>query len=229
MIGITFALPTESSDLVRRLRGLERHDNLLAGKIDNHHITIIHTGVGAKQCSERLEALLHKTRPKLVISSGFAGAVSDQLQVGDLILAQNFSDAQLRAKAERILHDRQPKSVKLFTSTSILDSTPERNEIARSSDAAAVDMETGAIADVCAAHSVPLVSLRAITDSPSEPFPAPASVLFDLERQRTDLRKLFGYLVTGPTAIIRLIHFGRQVSRARATLTEAIVALIKEI
>src|SRR5438046_7189886 len=153
-IGITFALPSESSGLVRRLQEVQRHDNLLSGKIDNRDVTILHTGVGAKACNERLEVLLHKTRPSLVISSGFAGAVSEPLRVGDLILAQNFSDAKLFANAERILRDHKPRRVKLFTSTSIIDSVAERDEIARKAGAAAVDMETGAIAGVCQVHGV---------------------------------------------------------------------------
>ena len=74
-IGITFALPSESSDLVRRLRALESHDYLLTGKIDNpemigareavwsREVAILHTGVGAKNCNARLETLLHKMRP----------------------------------------------------------------------------------------------------------------------------------------------------------------------
>src|SRR5207302_2061318 len=57
MIGITFALPSESSDLVRRLEQLQREENLLTGKIDNREVAIVHTGVGAKFCNERLEIL----------------------------------------------------------------------------------------------------------------------------------------------------------------------------
>jgi len=85
MIGITFALPSESSGLVRRLQAVQRHGKLLSGRIDSRDVTILHTGVGARDCNERLEILLHKTRPSLVISSGFAGAVAEQLRAGDLI------------------------------------------------------------------------------------------------------------------------------------------------
>ena len=175
MIGITFALRSESSDLVLRLRDVRREENLLMGRIDppspnrqsgNQQVAIVHTGVGAKNCNERLEALLHKARPRLVISSGFAGAVSEQLRVGDLILAENFSDPGLLASAARILSERQPRSVKLFTSTSIIDSVAERSKIARAADAAAVDMETGTIVAVCNVHGVPLLSLRGISDTP---------------------------------------------------------------
>lgn len=229
MIGITFALPSESSGLTRRLQEVWRHDNLLSGKIDEHEVTILHTGVGAKNCNARLEILLHKTRPSLVISSGFAGAVVEELVVGDLVLARNFSDPALLANAERILRDWEPRVVKLFTSTSIIDSVAERNQIARAADAAAVDMETGAIADVCKIHGVPLLSLRIISDTISQPFPAPPSVLFDIERQRTNFGGLLAYLLRDPGSIWRLFRFGRQVASARARLTDAIVALVKAL
>ncbi|HYS94954.1 MAG TPA: hypothetical protein VEL08_00370 [Chthoniobacterales bacterium] len=229
MIGITFALPSESSGLVRRLRAVQRHGKLLSGRIDSRDVTILHTGVGARDCNERLEILLHKTRPSLVISSGFAGAVGKDLQVGNLILAENFSDRQLLASAERILRDRKPRAVKLFTSTSIVDSVSERNEITRVAGAAAVDMETGAIVGVCNAHGVPLLSFRAISDTPGEPFPAPPSILFDIKRQRTNYARLASYLVQEPPSLLRLFRFARKIKRVRATLTEAIIALIRQL
>ena len=46
MIGITFALPNESSDLRRQLRDIQRDDNLVFGRIDNQPVAILHTGVG---------------------------------------------------------------------------------------------------------------------------------------------------------------------------------------
>jgi adenosylhomocysteine nucleosidase len=228
-IAITFALPAESSDLRRQLQTIQRHDNLLSGKIGDRGVTILHTGVGAENCNARLEILLHKTRPRLVISSGFAGAVSEELQVGDLILAENFSDPGLLASAERILRDHQPGMVKLFTSTSIIDSIAERNEIARRAGAAAVDMETGAIAGVCNAHGVPLLSLRAISDTARQPFPLPPSVLFDINRQRTSYGRLVAYLLRHPTSIGRLLQFARQIAHVRVALTDAIVALVREL
>jgi adenosylhomocysteine nucleosidase len=227
MIGIAFALPSESSDLVSRLQARQRHDNLLSGTIDSRDVTIVHTGVGAKDCNERLEALLHKTRPRLVISSGFAGAVSEQLRIGDLVFGENFSDPRLVASAARILSPRQPRSLKLFTSTSIIDSIAERNEIARAANAAAVDMETGAIVAICNAHGVPLLSLRGISDTSNQPFPVPPSVLFDLESQQTSYGRLISYILRHPSSISKLVRFSRQIARVRGTLTDAIVALVR--
>jgi adenosylhomocysteine nucleosidase len=229
MIAITFALPTESSGLRRRLRDAREVGNMVSGKIGDHAVTISHTGVGAKNCRERIEELLHKTRPRIVISSGFAGAVVEDFHIGDLILAENFSDRQLLTNTERILRDYEPNVAQLFTSKSIADSAVERNQIARASGAAAVDMETGAIVEICNAHGVPLMSLRAISDSPAESFPAPPSVLFDIERQRPNYSRLILYLFRHPSSIPSLLRFARRIARVRAVLTDAIVTLIKEV
>lgn len=228
MIGITFALPAESSDLRSQLRDIRRVNDLLMGKLENHNVALLHTGVGAKNCNQRMEQLLHKARPRLVVSSGFAGAVVNDLQVNDLVFGENFSDADLLKRAEEILRTCEPRAVKIFTAPSIIDSIAERNEIARGSGAAAVDMETGSIVEICQAHGVPLLSLRAISDTPSDPLPAPADVLFDVDRQQTDLRKLFAHFIVHPSGIIRIISFARRVREIRAKLTEALVELIRE-
>ena len=229
MIGITFAVSSESSELVRHLLAQQRRDNLIFGKLNGRDVAIVHTGVGARNCNERLEALIHKTRPKFVISAGFAGAVTNELRVGDLILAENFSDSTLLADAGRILASSRAHRAKLFTSPSVIDSISERNEIARNSSAGAVDMETGAIFAVCKAHGIPLLSLRAISDSPREPFPAPAPVLFDIDLQRTSYGRLASYILRHPASVPRLFQFSRKISSVRKKLTDALVALLREI
>jgi hypothetical protein len=95
-------------------------------------------------------------------------------------------------------------------------------------DAAAVDMETQFIADICASHGIPLLSLRVISDSPKAPFPAPPELLFDIERQRTNYRSLLLHIAKHPRVIGRLQTFGRQITDARRVLAEALCCLIAE-
>lgn len=229
LIAITFALPTESSALRDQLAETHKANDFTSGKIADRPVAVCHTGVGAAHCNRCIEALLHKARPRLVISSGLAGAVDDRLAVGDLILAENFSDSNLLSRARKILGDRTPRVSKLFTSASIVDSISERNEIARASGAAAVDMETGSISEICKAHGIPLLSLRAISDSPSEAFPAPPQVLFDIERQRTSYSRLLTYLLKHPAVIAKLTRFSKRIAQVRAKLAEALVMLIREL
>jgi len=232
VIAITFALPAESSGLVARLREETRSacggTEIIHGKIDNESVAILHTGVGGKICRRRMEDFLQDRQLDCLISAGFAGAVREDLQVGDLVLAENFSDPQLLSEAQRLLSDYKVHVAKLFTSGAIIDSVEERNRIAGQHGAVAVDMETETIAEVCRARGIPLLSLRVISDSLREPFPAPPSVLFDIEEQRTDSGRLSLYLLRHPGAVFSLIRFARQIAKARKALTNAIADVVRK-
>jgi hypothetical protein len=90
-------------------------------------------------------------------------------------------------------------------------------------------METETIARACIARGIRILSLRAISDSLDEPFPAPPQLLFDLERQRTNGAKLVLYFLKRPTHIAGFIRFANRIARARRTLTNAIVAMLQDL
>jgi len=232
MIAITFALPTESSRFLPRIQ--EKNEirragfTTIRGRLEGHAVEVLHTGVGEKICQSRIQHFLREDGFQSLISSGFAGAVREDLRVTDLILAKNYSDAQLFTMAQRTLRGRALQAVKLFTSPTIIDSPEQRNVIAQANAAEVVDMETAVIARACAVQGIPMLSLRAISDSPAEPLPAPPPVLFDLERQRTDAGKLAFYLMRHPSAIARLIRFANKIERARENLADALITLLRE-
>jgi len=231
MIAVTFALPAESSEFLSRLRNKSRADRngitTNRGTLDDREIEVLHTGVGEKVCRQRVGKFLKNQQFEFLISAGFAGALNDQLHSGDLLLARNFSTLDL---TERQSFPSLPiHQADLLTMAALIDSSEERNEIARSTDAAAVDMETEFIARACAEHGIPLLSLRVITDTPREPFPAPVHVLFDIAKQRTDLPKLAAFFLAHPTRVPRLIQFARRITNARKTLANALVTLLREL
>jgi nucleoside phosphorylase len=189
----------------------------------------LHTGVGRESCHLTIDKFLRAEQPRCLISSGFAGAAREGLQIGDLLLAENFSDRPLLFEAQRILTSSHVRVGKLFTASTIVDSIDERNKIAREHNAVAVDMETECIAQACAAGGIRMLSLRTISDTPGEPFPAPPRALFDIKSQRTKAARLSFPILTHPAAIWRLIRFGGQIRKARAKLTNATVALIKQL
>jgi len=232
MILITFALPAESSELIKRLREKrtpDDRDNIVYGKINAVPVGIFHTGVGAKICGPRITHLLSNLRPNFLISAGFAGSIRDALRPGDLVLAENFSDENLLARARQALSGQNPRVVKIFTSTKIVDSREDGNEIVQMHGADAVDMETATISVACASHQVPMLSLRVISDSLNEPLPAPPRVLFDIERQRTNYVKLALYVLRHPGAIPSLLRFSQRIARAREALTEASITIVQSL
>lgn len=232
MIAVTFALPTESSAFLRHLDNQSRADRngvrTICGKIDDHTIEVLHTGVGEKVCRPRLGKFLQDRQFNCLISAGFAGALNDQLQVGDLLIAENFSTVQLN-DARSALSNLPIHLGHLLTVSSMIDSIEERQKIAETTGVAAIDMETEFIARACAEYAIPLLSLRAISDTPGKSFPAPANILFDMERQRTHVGKLALFFLAHPNRIPRLIAFARRIARARKTLANALVEVVRNI
>ncbi|HEU5313759.1 MAG TPA: hypothetical protein VFU08_08035 [Candidatus Udaeobacter sp.] len=228
MIAVTFALPAESAEFLRRLTDKARADRngvrTIRGKIDDRTIEVLHTGVGEKLCRQRLGRFLQDQEFACLISTGFAGALSDDLQIGDLFLAENFSTIHL-GETHSSLPGLPIRIGNLLTVPALIDSPGERNKLALTSGAAAVDMETEFISRSCAARGIPLLSLRVISDTPRNLFPAPMHVLFDIERQQTQMLKLANHFLTHPNRIPHLVQFARRIARARKILASALIAV----
>lgn len=233
MIAVTFALPAESSAFVRRLENRRREGGIVRGEIKRQtsniehrtsNVCVVHTGVGAHRCEKLLGAYFARERPRLLVSSGFCGGTSDALVPGDLLVGENYSDATLARTARSAL--TAIAKGKLFSADHVVDPSADRYKIGRKEGALAIDMETHVIARLCALNDVRMLSLRIVSDSPAAPFPAPPDVLFDEQKQRTDLSSLLKYLACHPAATIRLLKFSRQVAMAREKIADALCALI---
>jgi adenosylhomocysteine nucleosidase len=231
MIAITFALPAESSDFVRLLEDcgtVEREGvESIRGRLHGKSIVVIHTGVGKKVCRERMEIVLRREQFEYLISAGFAGALEKDLRIGHLLVAENFSSPKLLDSLQLILTDEGTFLGKLLTVPRMIEGTEDRENLNQKTGAAAVDMETETIAEICAAHDLPMLSLRAISDTASEPFPTPAQVLFDVAKQETNFVRLGSYLLTHPVAFARLNGFRRRVAVARKALADALNTILR--
>jgi nucleoside phosphorylase len=239
MIAITFALPAESAEFLHRLRDKSRADcngiRIIRGNIDDRTIEVLHTGVGEKVCRERVGKFLSATGRirqgdrdqhfNYLISAGFAGALNNELQLGDLLLAKNFSTV---LPEKNFCLSRLPIHIAdLLTVPALIDSREERNKLALTSGAVAADMETEFIARACAAREIPVLSLRVISDTPRELFPAPTDILFDVEQQQTQMLRLARYIFAHPHRVPRLVQFARSIARARKILADALIEVVR--
>jgi nucleoside phosphorylase len=232
MIAVTFALPAESSEFLRRLGNKSRADRnglrIAHGTIDHRSIAVLHTGVGEKICRQRIGKFLENQQFDFLISAGFAGSLNHELQVNDVLLAKNFLTLDPK-HTESSLSNVSIYRASMLTVPGLIDSREERERIARESGASAVDMETEFIARACAEHGIPLMSVRVITDTPTEQFPAPARVLFDVQQQRTRIAEFAKFFLVHPTRIPGLVRFSRRIARARTILTNALVEIARKI
>ena len=111
MIAVTFALPQESRDfrhLLRQARTVGPGRSLL-GNVGPEEVLLAHTGVGPVAAAEHVAALLAAHRPRLLLSTGFAGGLDPRLATGDLLIATNVSAPALVAH-RRSLSSSGPRS-----------------------------------------------------------------------------------------------------------------------
>jgi nucleoside phosphorylase len=231
-IAVTFALRAESSEFLVRLGNKSRANrngvSIVRGTIGHRTVEVLHTGVGENLCRQRIGVLLENQQFDFLISAGFAGSLNNELQVNDLLIAKNFSTVDLK-NVQSSLSNVSIHAANMLTVPALIASGEERERIARDAGASAVDMETEFIARACAIHGIPLLALRVITDTPTQPFPAPPGILFDIQKQRTHLAVLAGFFLANPKRIPGLIQFAKRIARARTALANALIDLVRNL
>ena len=143
-------------------------------------LALLETGEGVLNAERQLESWLSGRPTRAVLSIGFAGALSPSLQIGDLVIAENIRgtetrpDSNLLAAAKKIEIDCSVHVGSAFTSHEIL--WQAESKLARASalgpnEVGFVDMESTAIADVCAKRELPFLIIRSISDLLNEDLP----------------------------------------------------------
>ena len=214
MIAVTFAVPDESSSFSPEVKRAALP------------VEILHTGIGEEVCKSRLRAFLDRhPSPQVLISSGFAGGLDPLLQIGDVVVAANFSDASLLKKLPTALRASAHFGI-LTTQSQLIETAAEKQRLSQETGAIAVDMETAHIAAECAARGIPMLCIRAISDTATQSMPVPHAVWFDAVKQRPRIVALLAWLATDPGAIPTFARFVRGISTTRRQLTHFLLETI---
>ena len=220
MIALSFALPEESKDLLRRIENRKRSGlsrlPVFTGSLAGHEVAILHTGMGMDSATARAGEFLASHTPRLWIAAGFGGALASDLGIGDIVTASNFSDPAL---LERIA-SLPARTGQLITIRHALETAAGKRSLGHHTGALAVDMETAAVHRLCAARPIPMLAVRAISDTASDDLPVPSAIWFDLRRQQPRPARLVAYLALHPGRIAPFARFVGGLSPARACLTD---------
>jgi adenosylhomocysteine nucleosidase len=233
MITVTFALPQESQDFQHALKSVETVQTgplpILRGRVGEAEVLVGHTGVGPESAAKKSAVLLKIARPRLLISTGFAGGLAPRLGTGDLLVAENLSDATLIARSRTLLaHNPHAFFGGLASQPQAAETVAAKAALAEKTGALGVDMETASVAVACARAGVPFLSVRAISDSAREPLPVPFAEWFDLSRQRPRPFSLIKYLAFHPRQIAPFTRFVRGLTPARQAFTHFITTFITD-
>lgn len=197
-IGIIVAMEKELNLLLPLLENqdtctAEGHKYIL-GRIGHHEVGVMQCGIGKVNAALSTSLMLRMFSPDLIVNTGVAGGADASMHVLDLVVASAVTyhdvwcgpgtewgaasgcatlmkaDCAVRAKARDILGDNPHFREGLICSGDIFVSRPEEVEFIKSHfpDALAVDMESGAVAQVCAMAGVPFSIIRVISDTPGQ-------------------------------------------------------------
>jgi nucleoside phosphorylase len=169
MVILVFALPEEARVVRRRIQWHKSPVDLSRGSFAGQEVSLAFVGIGAVRIGE-LERSLDQVKPRMIISSGFAGGTRSLLEPGDFVLSTNYTDADI-AKTLR-QHQKIFEAAGPFVQVQRLASASDKWSLNRSRGAYAVDMESETIAGLCRQKGIPLVTARMISDAINEAIPA---------------------------------------------------------
>jgi adenosylhomocysteine nucleosidase len=135
---------------------------------EGEHATVVCGGIGSEAARRASEAVIANYSPDLLISAGVAGALVPELKVGDTFFPATVIDTQDGSRHETAIHDAPVGNSAL--GRTILASYPEvasvaqKEQLAKSYGAHAVDMEAAAVARTAQVHGVPFLVVKAISD-----------------------------------------------------------------
>jgi adenosylhomocysteine nucleosidase len=176
------------------------------------------TPQGARVAAERLL----REGARSLISFGLAGGLDPALTPGDLVTAETVSSGGRPFPCDAALVRRLgARNVPLLLAgDAIVATAREKARLYAETGAAAVDLESGAVAELATEAGVPFAVLRAICDGADRNLPRAAMEGLD-SAGRIAPFKLVAALLRDPAQIFGLIALGRDAARARSALLKA--------
>lgn len=147
-------------------------------------VLVVKTGIGLVQTASTLSWVLSAYTPNVVISTGAAGGLGKDIEVGDIVIGDRYMYTNADGTAFGYTFGQVPGQPEFFAGNAdVLAAAPEKAKIGlmlssdsfvtattlpdtpkHFPDVLSTDMESTAAAQVCANWGIPFVSVRCISD-----------------------------------------------------------------
>lgn len=248
MLGILGALKTETSSVRRQMTSRVVHQAsacpMCEGVYRGRTIVLATTGMGRERAEDAARCLLGRHPISLLISIGFAGALTDDLAMGDIVLGSPLkavSDDEgksivhppltadqriLSSVEEGLVRAAIPFHVKVGVTVPDLICDPaQRAELAAVADAQVVDMESYWIARIAAQRDIPFITIRAISDTSKKGL-LPFTQMMAPDGQ-WKAKETVRYFIRRPRYLARLLPLAGEIRRAKKSLAHSIESLVE--
>lgn len=201
VVGIIVAMEEEMKAIEAKMKDTEeikRYElQIIKGKIAAQTCIAVKCGVGKVNSARVTQILIDNFKIKYIINMGAAGALDDNLQIGDIVIGDKLvqhdfditafghdkgyitgvgkevkSDKQLTKRLTQIVNNKTTRNYQVeigtIASGDIFCTEIEMKEkIHQKFDAKCVEMEGAAIGQVCHLNKIPFLVIRSISDSPN--------------------------------------------------------------
>jgi adenosylhomocysteine nucleosidase len=235
--GVVAALPEEIAPVRQRLTGCERvrlpHGHAMEGRLQDRPTIVTATGDGANLARLGMEQLLGIRGLEAVIVIGIAGGLSDDLEVGSVVAAQRVFDeaGELPVPDPELLGmAAELKSVQpgmVFSHSEIAVDPLAKQRLWhhwRREKASVVDLESASYVRVAAAHGIPYLVLRAVSDSHDEALPLDFN-MFRKPDGSSDRAKVLRYSLRHPSILPELMQLRERLRHC----AERLAILVEEL
>jgi nucleoside phosphorylase len=236
---VTFAVETEFAPWQERHRfvSAQRSSNakVYTTYFSGAEVSVGLTGIGPKAAADSICGFTWAADLDLCISSGFAGALRSEYQIGEVLAAREIvADASRStvlggriASTKRLLGIAEGCGAKLvdrfYSSSSTVGSARDKKALASVADA--VEMESFEVLGKAFAWMPEGVAIRAISDAADEDLPLNFDSVVGKDGDLS-VARLAGQIVRKPFAIPGLIKLGKRSEEAARRLADFLDAYI---
>ena len=203
---VCFALDREAAPFRKIARGIPG-------------VSILVTGVGSGNAEASLRKFLAGHRVKQVFTCGFAGGLNPQLAAGDVVFMTGYPGMEKRLAAAGA------RLAGFFTARRIAITVAEKKKLREETAADVVEMESGAILEICRLKQIPCAMVRAVSDTANEDLPLDFNRLAKPDMS-IDLRKLAWTVAISPGRIPALMQLQKQTRLAAGQLAAVLAKII---
>ena len=203
--------------------------SFFVGKYEGKEICLVQTGVGKGAIATAMDYTLEHLNPTLFINIGYAGGLDPTLGVGDLIIATTVINERDEThfdiekewieKAKKVAGKAELKhqTGKLVTVKKSVDDPHQKAFLGTRFEAAAVDMESSAMAKKATEHKIPFMVVRSILDPLDMELPSiPEEAVVGGDIQ---VGRLLNHMKKSPKDLFKLPKFSYIASQARMAMT----------
>lgn len=230
---VTFALEAEFTPW-RSRREFRRQTwgaaDVYVATIGEAEVGVALTGVGPRQAALAAWRSIGSAGDslKFCISSGLAGALRPEYQIGQVLAASKVFAEPYHDSPEEIL-ESSPSLIsfaaelgaipvgRFFTAGRAIIRAEEKRHLGRGADA--VEMETFEILRQCAERGIPAAAIRAISDTVDENLPFDMNEIFN-NRGQVSVPQVITQLARHPLSLPGLVNLGRHSRRAAESLAQ---------